>query len=234
MFRANSVLSTVVVLSLSALIGGCSTPAHAEKAPPPQLVVTSVASDFDAAPCLMTLRGREFGDDQLDLRLGEEALLLVDHGDTWAIAEFDCATEPGDYLLAVWRGPSNTDRDVLSLTIGAVGPEGPTGPEGPAGAQGPEGSPGPAGVAGLEIRVFQMLRPMERNDLYSYDCPSGKHVLSGGYRGLPGTSLEATGFRITGSYPADEDTWSFKIGGDPPTGGRDELGEFFLVCASTN
>lgn len=136
----------VFALALSVLIA--AVPARADKDPPPQLVVTSAIADFEAMPCLLTLRGRKFGDDELRVLLGETELVVSAHADTWALAEFDCATEPGDYLLAAWRGPSNTDRDILSLTLGAVGPVGPEGPVGPQGEVGPLGPEGPVGPAG--------------------------------------------------------------------------------------
>ena len=133
---------------VAALLGTLAlAPARADKDPPPQLVVTSVVTSLDAAPCLLTLRGRNFGDDELQLRLGETDLFVLDHADDWALAELDCGLEAGDYLLAAWRGPSHADRDVLSLTIGAVGP---TGPQGPAGPVGPEGAMGPEGPLGPE------------------------------------------------------------------------------------
>lgn len=147
-----------LVVTILVLFFGTTGPALADKDPPPQLVVTSVTSSLDAAPCLLTLRGRNFGEGPLDIVLGEAPLRLVDQADTWALAELDCATEPGDHLLSVARGPSNADRDVLSLTIGAVGPtgpqgvRGPSGPEGPTGPIGPEGPPGPS-LAGATVRA---------------------------------------------------------------------------------
>ena len=130
------------------LLLASASAARADRDPPPQLVVTSVLSDLDAAPCLLTIRGREFGDGALEARLGDLPLPIVEHGDTWAIAELDCATQAGDHLLALSRGRSSTDRDVLSLTIGAVGPRGPEGPVGPEGPDGPEGPIGPVGPEG--------------------------------------------------------------------------------------
>lgn len=147
----NSRLAVFLPLVLLVLV---AVPASADKDPPPQLVVTSVTSTPDGPPCLLTLKGRNFGDGPLEIVLGEAPMRLIDRSGTWAIAELDCSTEAGDHLLAVARGPSNTDRDVLSLTIGAVGPQGPEGPMGPVGPLGPAGPTGPPGPALAGASVF--------------------------------------------------------------------------------
>lgn len=190
--------------------------------PPPQLVVTSVLSDLAAAPCLLTLRGREFGEGTLEVRLADEELIVLGHDDTWALAELDCATEAGDHLLEVSRGPSATDRDVLSLTIGAVGPMGPAGPAGP---------PGLNGLAGVQIVSFVWPHDLDGGQALTFDCPAGQHVLSGGWRAQPGTLLDGNGFEVDESYPSGEGTWFFRMGSLPSIGGGSEFGEFFLVCA---
>lgn len=58
---------------------------------------------------------------------------------------------PGSFLLAVRSGKGTSQQDLFSLTIGAVGPQGPQGEQGldgPQGAVGPQGEPGPGGLAG--------------------------------------------------------------------------------------
>ena len=83
--------------------------------PPPQLVITSVLTDLDGPPCMLMARGRNFGRslsrEPIVVRLADEPLDVITFGDTWVVADFDCATPPGDYLLSIKRGPSQTDHD---------------------------------------------------------------------------------------------------------------------------
>jgi hypothetical protein len=185
--------------------------------PPPQLVVTSVVTDLAGPPCTLMARGRELGRASsrapLDVRLADEPLDVISSGDTWLIADFDCATPPGDYLLTVRRGPSQTDFDALSLTIGAVGPPGPPGEPGP---------PGASGLAGYEIVHYVVAYP-DADDLQWVPCPPGKRVISGGWHGVvPGFSIE-----VTESYPLDESTWAFRTRTSDP-----DTIDFVAICVN--
>ena len=90
--------AVLVATSLPALAGP-SKPA------PPQLVITSVLTDLGGPPCMLMIRGqnigRRVGRKPLEVRLGDEPLDVITSGDTWIVADFDCATAPGDYLLTV-------------------------------------------------------------------------------------------------------------------------------------
>ena len=82
--------------------------------------------------------------------------------------------------------------------------------------------------------MFQIVEPLGQNVIRSFDCPAGKSVLSGGWRGLDGFGLETSGFRVWESYPEDHDTWSFRTGSNPPSSVAGDFGEFLLVCATVN
>ncbi|MDJ0919430.1 MAG: hypothetical protein QNJ05_16850 [Woeseiaceae bacterium] len=91
-------------------------------------------------------RGRE-----PKVTLGGVPLELRSTGASVIVAVLDANRLPGTYELKVKTGARPIRRDVIDVTIGAVGPRGPageTGEQGPAGSTGPRGPAGPAGEPG--------------------------------------------------------------------------------------
>jgi len=150
--------SLIVVVAAAVCVVALLAPAPGagqtgKKPPPPQLLIQRVDTDFALSPslCVMTIHGRNFGGDEPDVILDGTQLVVQGYTPMQVVAEFDCASAPGDYLLVVRRGPSQTGFDAISLTIGAMGPIGPTGATGPQGIQGrvgPTGATGPQGIQG--------------------------------------------------------------------------------------
>jgi len=186
----------------------------AQAAPaPPQLVVTSVVTDLAGPPCTLVARGRAFARDHsrnpLDVRLADEPLDVIDSGDTWLIADFDCATPPGSYLLTVRRGPSQTDQDAFDVTVGTVGPPGPAGAAGAPGPAGPQGPPGPASSAGYEV-VHAFIPDPDPDVLYFVACPPGKRAVGGAWNSATAPGEPSWSGVIGESFPLDEHTWQFR------------------------
>jgi hypothetical protein len=86
---------------------------------------------------------------------------------------------------------------------GAPGPAGDPGPQGP---PGPTGPAGPAGISGYQL-VSLSARPLSSSEGFdvSVNCPSGKHVLGGGYVGrnvavvaTSGPLFGGTGWEVAG------------------------------------
>jgi len=73
------------------------------------------------------------------------ALALVSSTDEPVIATLP-SLQSGSYLLSLTNSESQTT--ALSVTIGAVGPQGPAGPQGPTGIRGPAGPAGARGPVG--------------------------------------------------------------------------------------
>jgi hypothetical protein len=66
---------------------------------------------------------------------------------------------------------------------GATGPVGRVGPVGPQGARGPQGPIGPSGIAGVHAvdGPSTTVPAGFANDIFA-SCPSGEHLIGGGYR----------------------------------------------------
>ena len=142
--------SKLLVAALLAVVTS-TAPAHADRGgnPPPQLVVTQVVADVDAAT--LRIDGTGFGSDP-NVVLGAAGGAFVDQPvvsstDSTIDAQLT-ATDPGTYLLIVSSGPAATQIYAIDVTIGTQGPAGPPGSPGPPGAAGPPGPPGPPGPAG--------------------------------------------------------------------------------------
>ncbi len=124
---------------------------HADRGgnPPPQLVVTQVVADVDAATLL--IEGIHFGSDPTVLLGGLggafDSQPVLSSTDTTIEAQLT-ASDPGTYVLVVQSGPAATQIYAVDLTLGTQGPEGPPGPAGPAGPPGPPGPEGPPGEDG--------------------------------------------------------------------------------------
>lgn len=121
----------------------------AQKAPPPQLVVTTAVPDF--VNLVLTVTGSNFQHSGNGaavtpvVTLGSTALTVQSASDTQILAALPAGITPGTYLLTVSRGPSTTDNWSTDVTLGDVGPRG---PKGPTGDKGPDGPPGPPGLQG--------------------------------------------------------------------------------------
>ena len=71
---------------------------------------------------------------------------LVSFTDSVIVANLVRNQPAGTYLLVITNSQGNSVQ--MSVTIGAVGPQGPMGPQGPIGATGPVGAQGLTGPAG--------------------------------------------------------------------------------------
>jgi len=102
--------------------------------------------------------------------------------------------------------------------IGPAGPQGPTGPAGPQGAAGPagpqgsvgptgpQGPSGPAGVSSYEIATNVQTFTIDGSPVsVTANCPSGKHVIAGGFS-HPSDSNPA--FGIFQNYPSSTSSWT--------------------------
>jgi hypothetical protein len=103
-------------------------------------------------------------------------------------------------------------------------PAGAAGPPGPAGAAGASGPSGPAGlidtsklsvVAGSEVSV-----PANSFATGTKECPSGGHVISGGYN---------SGYRFMVEYNAAESTTTWRTGLYNPTGSTQNF-HLQIIC----
>ena len=95
---------------------------------------------------------------------------------------------------------------------GPPGPQGPAGPEGPAGPPGPPGPEGPPGISGYQIVEEQWTQFPHTLLIQEIDCPSGKRVLAGGFRGGTTVGLDPLEWDIRHNYPhADGTKWIVAI-----------------------
>ncbi len=74
-------------------------------------------------------------------------LTVVTQSPTQIVAMLPPALFPGNYVLNLQIGE---EVDESSVTIGAIGPQGPVGPSGAIGATGPQGQTGPTGAVGAQ------------------------------------------------------------------------------------
>jgi hypothetical protein len=99
------------------------------------------------------INGNNFGDNP-QVKLNDESLTVISFSNTYIEAELPTDITPGTYRLAVAQSGSFNQppkSDIIDVTIGAIGPEGPQGEQGPIGPPGPKGdtgSPGPKGDTG--------------------------------------------------------------------------------------
>jgi len=78
--------------------------------------------------------------------LDNTTLSVVSFTNQSAVANMLAGLKAGSYRLSLTNSSSETA--IFTVTIGAVGPQGPTGPTGPPGPTGPQGSPGATGPQG--------------------------------------------------------------------------------------
>lgn len=139
-----------IVIALAVLLVAQALP-HAQRTPPPQLVIASAIVDADR----LTIQGLNFGSVSGAVSLNLSPLHVLEWTDTWIEARLPHGLTPGSYLLGVARGRGTVEFDTFTLTIGATGPAGaagpagPEGPTGPTGPEGPKGDDGPQGPQGL-------------------------------------------------------------------------------------
>ena len=205
-------MKTKLAVSLCGILALC-IPAHADRGgnPPPQLVVTKVVADVDAAT--LAIEGTHFGADP--------AVLLGDLGGTFVtqpvvsstdttIAADLTVTDPGTYVLVVRSGPAATQTYAIDVAIGMQGPQGPPGPTGPQGPPGEDGEDGetgpqgPPGPGGLQ-QVFDSSEPPQLvGDLY---VPNRVVLEEGGVQFAMTVGHDALG-GISDAFPLffDDDT----------------------------
>ena len=182
---ATAIVALLLALPVSADRGG---------SPPPQLVVTRVVADLDAAT--LAIEGKRFGADPTvllgDVAGGFVAQPVVVSTDTTIDAQLT-ATVAGTYVLIVTAGPAATQTYAIDVAIGVQGPPGPPGPQGDEGDQGPPGPPGPPGPGGLS-QVYDGDAPAKLvGDFYVpnwvvVDEAGTKFVMTVGRDGLGGVS----------------------------------------------
>ena len=143
----NKIKWTLALSAVGLLMAGSPVLAGS-KPSTPQLRISSVHQDFTGPLCAISVSGFNFGEDVPAVDVGGIPLEVLSNSDAEILADIDCGVPPGDYLLVVTRGPSSTDYDAISLTLGAVGPQGEVGPQGPQGPQGEPGAEGPQGQHG--------------------------------------------------------------------------------------
>lgn len=125
---------------------------------------------------------------------GGVPLNITSFSDTVIIAELDSDRLPGTYELEVRTGFFPARRDVIDVTIGATGPQGPrgeSGAQGPAGEAGPTGPQGAVGPAG-DVGPAGPEGPMGMTGPQGDRGPSGPQGATGpagppGPPGVPGT-----------------------------------------------
>jgi len=93
-----------------------------------------------------------------------------------------------------------------------TGDRGPTGPQGMMGTPGVMGSPGSPGVSGVEIdTVTQSVTINGTPVTVRADCPTGKHVLGGGFSHVP-TDQSGTFETIAqNDYPSSPTSWTVTV-----------------------
>lgn len=121
--------------------------AQRDTRPANQLLIVSASVDSTGR---LNITGSNFGSVTPTVKLNGTPLQVVSSPSPTSIVAlmpFDPLV-PGSYLLTVSIGPSATEFDAFSLTLGAVGPKGDKGAKGDQGLTGPKGDTGPAGPAG--------------------------------------------------------------------------------------
>ena len=113
---------------------------------PEQLVIGAAA--FDPREETLKIYGKNFGYTRGAVRINGQTLPIVAWEPTQIVVALSHDTQPGTYLLAVFRGSGVSQWDTLDLTIGVVGPRGAQGEQGEPGAPGAPGARGDAGPAG--------------------------------------------------------------------------------------
>ncbi len=116
---------------------------------PPVIRHLLITSSFaDAVAGQLTIRGLNLCERSPRVYLTGKELAVLSHGSTEILAALPPGIAPGSYLLGVACGRGEKPRDVFSVTIGAVGPQGLPGPQGIQGQPGSMGLPGPEGRQG--------------------------------------------------------------------------------------
>ncbi|MEM6819093.1 MAG: IPT/TIG domain-containing protein [Pseudomonadota bacterium] len=123
--------------------------ASASAAASARLDVIEVVVLDDGAGTDLVIAGFHFdnGEDPT-VTLGGVPLTVSSASGTVIVAELDAERLPGTYELIVKTGAKRSEKDVIDVTIGAVGPQGPAGETGAQGPVGPQGPAGPTGAAG--------------------------------------------------------------------------------------
>ena len=172
-FDTNSLVDGVHVLDIVVDISGTTMDpmftatftvdnASAPLTPGNDLLLTQAS--VDAAGTILTLEGFNFDRDVAPIvSLDLQPLVVLSSTSTSLQAQLLAPPTAGDHLVnlstngTLVAGLSDKDHAEISLTIGAVGPQGPagndgadggTGPQGPAGNDGADGAPGAQGPAG--------------------------------------------------------------------------------------
>lgn len=131
---------------------------------------------------------------------------------------------------------------------GIQGPQGPTGPQGeaglpgepglagPPGPAGPQGEAGPAGVSGYERVIASyatgVTSPQGLGPQASYDCPTGKRLLSVSYEILS-SAFGPPSFAPYALRPIDDDTAKVRFMNVGSTSSSVMI-EITLVCATSS
>lgn len=126
--------------------------------------------------------------------------------------------------------------------VGQQGPQGPAGPQGATGPAGPEGPQGPAGASaasGAQIIANQQTKGIF-DDVFDVvaTCPTGKQVISGGFRqglfplGLPTwMPNQAGGPDITSSAP-NSDLTGWRVLGRRGYNTNEQVVEAYAMCVT--
>lgn len=129
-------------------------PAQSAKPPGGHLNITQAyVSNPDSSTNFMIV-GEDFlfGPNPPSVTLGDLGPLTIvgTPTDTLIEASYAMVIPDGDYLMTVFTGTGQSQKDEYDLTIGAIGPQGPKGDTGPAGADGVDGADGADGADGSD------------------------------------------------------------------------------------
>ena len=113
-----------------------------------QLLIVSATVDYGVGK--LYISALNFGTGTPTVKLNGTPLQVLSPTPAYIIAMLppEALAQPGSYLLTVASGPSATEFDAFSVTIGAAGAKGAKGDTGATGAVGPAGMTGPQGPKG--------------------------------------------------------------------------------------
>lgn len=160
---------------------------------------------------------------------------VVVRADAPATTYYACVNTFSGTLRVVGAGTDCGNSDQL-ISWNQAGPQGPQGPVGPIGPQGPAGANGVSGYTTLSKTIQLLGGPIYDMSL-SVDCPTGEHVMAGGYSVPDGTvfapnlPLTVFGDAPTGSSGVMGGGWTITFNGAVGAGFNSSI-TVYAICAS--